>query len=105
MGAPPSIDLRPADDGYATYYAEKLWNWIPEVHRDADFTALRPNVLRALIEVIGGDAATARRSCPTSATSSAHACSTASTVAESGSMSLGLFSIAAERAHWWSSTS
>lgn len=62
MGAPPSIDLRPADDGYATYYAEKLWNWIPEVHRDADFTALRPNVLRALIEVIGGDAATARRS-------------------------------------------
>jgi hypothetical protein len=59
--ASPSLDVRPADDRYAAYYAEKLWNWIPEVHRDADFTALHPNILRALIEVVAGDAATARR--------------------------------------------
>ncbi|MBV8686498.1 MAG: hypothetical protein JOZ90_04220 [Alphaproteobacteria bacterium] len=52
---------RAADDGYDRYYAEKLWSWIPEVYRDADFTAREPNVLRALVEVIAGDAAVARR--------------------------------------------
>ncbi len=52
---------RIAEDGYALYYAEKLWNWIPEAHRDADFTARQGEVLRPLIEVIAGDAAVARR--------------------------------------------
>ena len=28
--------LRPAEDGYARYYAEKIWEWIPEVYRHED---------------------------------------------------------------------
>lgn len=52
---------RAAEDGYADYYAEKLWSWIPEVYRDADFTAPQGEKLRPLIEVIAADAAVARR--------------------------------------------
>ena len=51
-----------ARDGYGTFYAEKLWTWIPEVYRNEDFRALKPGVLRALVEIIAADAATARRS-------------------------------------------
>jgi len=52
---------RVAEDGFERYYAEKLWSWIPEVHRDADFTSSRGPVMRPLVEVIAGEAATARR--------------------------------------------
>jgi hypothetical protein len=51
-----------ADDGFARYYAEKLWSWIPEIHRAEDATAAQPGVLRALIEVVAGRVAVARRS-------------------------------------------
>ena len=53
--------VRAAEDGYEAYLAEKLWSWIPELYRDADMRASRPDVLRALIEIVAGDAATARR--------------------------------------------
>ncbi|HYG48332.1 MAG TPA: hypothetical protein VD846_10385 [Allosphingosinicella sp.] len=53
--------VRAAEDGYEAYFAEKLWSWIPELYRDADMRAAPPDVLRALIEVVAGDAATARR--------------------------------------------
>lgn len=55
------VTLREAEDGFARYYAEKLWSWIPEVYRDADFTSPRGAVLRPLIEIIGAEAAVARR--------------------------------------------
>lgn len=51
-----------ADDRYAEYFAEKLWAWIPEVYRNEDFRARKPGVLRALVEILAADAATARRS-------------------------------------------
>ena len=49
-------------DGYERYYAEKLWEWIPEVFRHEDGVAVRPDVLRSLILLVGQQAATARRS-------------------------------------------
>jgi hypothetical protein len=62
MAQPVLQPTRPADDRFARYYAEKLWAWIPEIYRQEDTDALRPGVLRALIDIIGGDAAVARRS-------------------------------------------
>lgn len=55
--------LRPAADDFATYYAEKLWDWIPEVHRDRDGRAEFPGdgTLRALVEVVASQAAVIRR--------------------------------------------
>jgi len=61
MSSGATEPARAADDGYEAYFAEKLWSWIPELYRDADMRAERPDVLRALIEVVAGDAATARR--------------------------------------------
>jgi len=55
-------DLRPAEDGYARYYAEKIWDWIPEVYRHEDGLAQNPGVLRAIVEVLAEQAAIARRS-------------------------------------------
>src|SRR5690606_35378470 len=54
---------RAANDGFERYYAEKLWEWIPEVYRDADGRADNPGrgTLRALIELIAGQAAIIRR--------------------------------------------
>lgn len=51
-----------ANDKLDTYYAEKLWQWIPEVYRTEDGKADKPGVLRAIIEVIAEQAAIARRS-------------------------------------------
>jgi hypothetical protein len=54
--------LRSADDGYRRYYAEKIWAWIPEIYRQEDGLAANPGVLRALVEILAGEAAIARRS-------------------------------------------
>ncbi|MFI0848329.1 hypothetical protein [Mesorhizobium sp. IMUNJ 23232] len=62
MAIPVEVEARTARDHYPRYYAEKLWSWIPEVYRNEDFRAAKPGVLRALIEIIAEDAATARRS-------------------------------------------
>jgi hypothetical protein len=50
------------NDGFEQYYTEKLWSWIPEVYRHEDGLGQPPGVLRALIEVLAGQAAVARRS-------------------------------------------
>lgn len=52
----------PADDGFDRHYAEKLWALLPEVYRNEDGIAEQPGQLRALIEVLAGEAAVARRS-------------------------------------------
>jgi hypothetical protein len=54
---------RAANDGFERYYAEKLWEWIPEVYRDADGRDDNPGkgTLRALIELVAGQAAVIRR--------------------------------------------
>ncbi|MGV3554868.1 MAG: hypothetical protein ACO1OD_06395 [Croceibacterium sp.] len=54
-------DLRTAEDGFEQYFAEKIWSWVPEVYRDADFTAPGGPVMRPLVEIIAGEAAVARR--------------------------------------------
>ncbi len=51
------------DDGYETYYAERLWQLLPAVYRTADtdsFTAAGP--LRELLNRIGTQVAVVRRS-------------------------------------------
>jgi hypothetical protein len=50
------------NDLFARYYAEKLWEMIPPVYRHEDGIADRPGVLRALVEVLAGQAAIVRRS-------------------------------------------
>ncbi|HEY0480556.1 MAG TPA: hypothetical protein VGD37_23730 [Kofleriaceae bacterium] len=50
------------DDGFERYFAEKLWERVPAVYRQEDGAAERPGVLRAVIEVIAGQAARLRRS-------------------------------------------
>ena len=49
-------------DEFERYFAEKLWEWIPEVYRYEDGQAVNPDVLRSLIEIAGFAAANARRS-------------------------------------------
>src|SRR5690606_15318694 len=51
-----------ARDGYAQYYAEKLWQLVPEVYRNEDGLLPNPDVLREIVEVIADDAAQVRRS-------------------------------------------
>lgn len=51
-----------ADDGFARYYAEKLWELIPAFYRDEDALAQPPGVLRGLVEAIASQAAVLRRS-------------------------------------------
>src|ERR1044071_3791011 len=50
------------DDGFERYFAEKLWERVPEVYRQEDGAAERPGVLRALVEIIAAQAARLRRS-------------------------------------------
>ncbi|MEP0963571.1 MAG: hypothetical protein ABJG75_17390 [Roseobacter sp.] len=50
-----------ADDGFESYYAEKLWSWIPEFYQTLDLDPPNPGVLRALIEVVASQAAVLRR--------------------------------------------
>jgi hypothetical protein len=51
-----------ADDNYARYYAEKLWELVPSLHRHEDGVAERPGTLRAFVELIAEQAALLRRS-------------------------------------------
>ena len=62
MALDPQPILRPADDRFAQYYAEKLWDWIPEIYRTEDGLAQNPGVLRAIIELVADQAGIARRS-------------------------------------------
>src|SRR3984957_17885053 len=59
-----------ADDGYQAYYSGKLWSLLPQIYRTSDPTGtLNPNAqsttngpLRELVNRIGAQAATLRRS-------------------------------------------
>lgn len=51
----------PPRDGYETYYTEKLWAWLPEIYRTLDGEAPANGALRAMIELIGAEAAILRR--------------------------------------------
>lgn len=51
----------PPRDGYAQYYAEKLWSWVPEIYRTLDAEAPANGVLRAMIEMVAEEAAILRR--------------------------------------------
>lgn len=48
-------------DGFESFYAEKLWHWIPEIYRTLDLDPPNPGVLRALIEIVATQAAVLRR--------------------------------------------
>ncbi len=50
-----------ADDGYESYYAEKLWSWIPELYRGQDAEPPNPGALRAIVEIVAAQAAILRR--------------------------------------------
>ena len=50
------------NDGFETYFAEKLWEMIPSVYRHEDGLGTPPDVLRALVEVLAKQAAILRRS-------------------------------------------
>ena len=56
MALDPQPILRPADDRFAQYYAEKLWDWIPEIYRTEGGLAQNPGVLRAIIELVANQA-------------------------------------------------
>jgi hypothetical protein len=62
MAIAPQPAPRSADDRFAQYYTEKLWDWIPEIYRTQDGQAQNPGVLRAMIELVAAQAAIARRS-------------------------------------------
>ncbi len=51
-----------ARDGFETYFAEKLWEIIPETYRHEDGLADPPGALRGLVEVLARQAAVLRRS-------------------------------------------
>ncbi len=51
-----------AADGFEIYFTEKIWEMIPSIYRHEDGRAKNPGVLRALVELIAGQAAVLRRS-------------------------------------------
>lgn len=51
-----------AQDNFEQYFAEKLWEMIPGIYRHEDGIAENPGVLRALVEILAGQAAILRRS-------------------------------------------
>lgn len=57
-----TLALNTADDGFEAHYTEKIWALIPEVYRDQDGMTQPPGRLRALVEILAGQAAVARRS-------------------------------------------
>lgn len=57
----PPPALVPPRDGYDEYYAEKLWSWLPEIHRMMDGEAPANGALRALVEIAAAEAAILRR--------------------------------------------
>ncbi|MDT8999151.1 hypothetical protein RQP53_07710 [Paucibacter sp. APW11] len=50
-----------ARDGYREYYAEKLWDWVPAIHREMD-AQQGGDALRALLHAIASQAAVQKRS-------------------------------------------
>jgi hypothetical protein len=52
---------RPANDAFETYFTEKIWELIPAFYRDEDGLADNPGVLRAMVHIIGQQAALLRR--------------------------------------------
>lgn len=50
------------NDQFERYYEEKLWEMIPAIYRNEDGLADEPGALRALVQVIAGQAAILRRS-------------------------------------------
>lgn len=52
----------PARDGYSRYFAEKLWEMIPESYRHEDGLGPEAGTLRALVEIFADQAANLRRS-------------------------------------------
>jgi hypothetical protein len=52
---------RAATDQFESYFAEKIWEMIPEFYRDEDGLADNPGVLRAIVEIIALQAALLRR--------------------------------------------
>ncbi|MEM7039569.1 MAG: hypothetical protein AAF570_21520, partial [Bacteroidota bacterium] len=53
---------RPAEDKFETYYAEKLWEMIPQVYRYEDGLGPHPDVLRSFVLILAKQAAILRRS-------------------------------------------
>ncbi|HTJ46390.1 MAG TPA: hypothetical protein VL463_30000 [Kofleriaceae bacterium] len=51
-----------ADDQYERFFAEKLWELVPSLHKHEDGIAERPGTLRAFIELVAEQAALLRRS-------------------------------------------
>ena len=51
-----------ANDRFEIYFAEKLWEMIPSIYRHQDGVSENSGVLRALVEVLAGQAAILRRS-------------------------------------------
>ena len=62
MSTQSQTPTAPARDDFETYFAEKLWDWIPEIYRSEDGEGSNPHVLRALVQVFAKQAAVARRS-------------------------------------------
>ena len=50
-----------ARDQYREYFAERLWDWVPAIHRELDATE-GGDALRALLKAIGSQAALSKRS-------------------------------------------
>jgi hypothetical protein len=61
MSATALAGFNAPDDGFESFYAEKLWHWIPEIYRTLDLDPPNPGVLRALIEIVASQAAVLRR--------------------------------------------
>lgn len=51
-----------ANDAFEAFYAEKLWELLPAIHRDEDGRGENPGALRALVEIVAAEAARLRRS-------------------------------------------
>ena len=51
-----------AQDNFEQYFAEKLWEMIPGIYQHEDGIAEDPGILRALVEILAGQAAILRRS-------------------------------------------
>ena len=50
-----------ARDRYREYYTERLWDWVPAIHRELDALEAGDS-LRALLSAVASQAAVARRS-------------------------------------------
>src|SRR5258708_10469253 len=60
MGRRPDM-ANVANDQFATYFAEKIWDMSPAFYRDQDGSAANPDVLCGIVEIIAAQAAVLRR--------------------------------------------